>query len=124
MLKFYQCNHCKQIIIKLLDKNVPVMCCGEKMQELIPNNSDGAGEKHVPVISQNGNVVTVSVGSVEHPMVEVHYITMIILETNKGYQVKHLTPEMAPKADFVLADDEEVVNAYEYCNLHSLWSAR
>ena len=124
MLKFYQCNHCKQIIIKLLDKNVPVMCCGEKMQELIPNNSDGAGEKHVPVISQNGNVVTVSVGSVEHPMVEVHYITMIILETNKGYQVKHLTPEMAPKADFVLAEDEEVVNAYEYCNLHSLWSAR
>ena len=124
MLKFYQCNHCKQIIIKLLDKKVPVICCGEAMKELIPNTNDGAGEKHVPVIIQNGNNVTVEVGSVTHPMTEGHYITMIILETSTGYQVKHLTPDMEPKANFTLNEGEEVVNAYEYCNLHSLWSAR
>ena len=57
-------------------------------------------------------------------MVEVHYITMIILETTTGYQVKHLTPDMEPTATFTINDGEEVVNAYEYCNLHSLWSAR
>lgn len=124
MLKFYQCNHCKQIIIKLEDKKVPVFCCGEAMKELIPNSTDAAGEKHVPVIEQNGNLVKVSVGSVAHPMLDVHYITMVILETNLGYQVKHLKPEMEPVAYFTLNEGEEVVNAYEYCNLHSLWSAR
>lgn len=124
MLKFYQCNHCKQLIIKLLETKVPVMCCGEPMKELIPNTHEGAGEKHVPVITQEGNKVTVTVGSVAHPMVEVHYITMIILETTTGYQVKHLTPDMEPTATFTINDGEEVVNAYEYCNLHSLWSAR
>ena len=123
-MKFYVCEHCGNIIVKIKDSKVPVVCCGEKMKELVPASVDASTEKHVPVVVVDNNKVNVTVGSVEHPMVDVHYIEWIILETNKGYQVKHLTPEMAPKADFVLAEDEEVVNAYEYCNLHSLWSAR
>ena len=123
-MKFYVCEHCGNIIVKIKDSKVPVVCCGEKMKELVPASVDASTEKHVPVVVVDNNKVNVTVGSVEHPMVDVHYIVWIILETNKGYQVKHLTPEMAPKADFVLAEDEEVVNAYEYCNLHSLWSAR
>jgi superoxide reductase len=103
---------------------VPVVCCGQPMNLLTPNTTDAANEKHVPVVSQEGNVVTVKVGSVTHPMLDVHYIEWIVLETTNGYQVKNLKPGQEPEATFVLAEGEEVVNAYEYCNLHSLWSVK
>ena len=93
------------------------------MEELTPNTSDGAGEKHVPVIKKDGNKVTVEVGSVAHPMLEAHYIMFVLLETKKGVQRVDLAPDTEPKAEFVLADGDEVVAAYEYCNLHGLWKA-
>ena len=99
------------------------MCCGEKMKELVPGTSDGAAEKHVPVIKAEGQKVIVEVGSVEHPMADVHYIEWIILETEKGYQRIDLKPEEAPRAEFILTDSDKVVAAYAYCNLHGLWKA-
>ena len=124
MLKFYKCAHCGQIILKVKETPVPVVCCGEPMKQLVPNTTDAANEKHVPVVEVNGNVVNVKIGSVEHPMIDVHYIEWIVLETTNGYQVKRLQPGQKPEATFVLADGEEVVCAYEYCNLHSLWSTK
>lgn len=124
MLKFYKCAHCGQIILKVKETAVPVICCGQPMNLLTPNTTDAANEKHVPVVSQEGNVVTVKVGSVTHPMLDVHYIEWIVLETTNGYQVKNLKPGQEPEATFVLAEGEEVVNAYEYCNLHSLWATK
>jgi len=120
-LKFYRCPICGNIVVKLENSGVPVVCCGKPMAELVPGTTDASVEKHVPVIEQEGNKVTVKVGAAEHPMVEVHYIEWIILETNKGYQKKHLLPGQAPVAEFILAEGEEVVAAYEYCNLHGLW---
>ena len=93
------------------------------MKALTPNTSDGAGEKHVPVIKKEGNLITVSVGSVEHPMLEAHYIEWIMLETKQGRQRKTLKPGEKPVAVFALTDDDEAVAAYEYCNLHGLWKA-
>ena len=122
-MKFYVCEHCGNIIEYVRDNGVPVMCCGKKMTELIPGTTDGAAEKHVPVVTQNGNNITVEVGSVEHPMVEAHYIQWIVIETKKGSQMVKLTPEDKPRAEFVLADGDEFVAAYEYCNLHGLWMA-
>lgn len=122
-LKFYVCKHCGNIIIYVKNAGVPVICCGEKMVEIVPNTSDGAGEKHVPVVTKDGNTVTVKVGSVEHPMLDVHFIEWIALATNKGCYTKRLKPGQEPVAKFVLDADEEVVNAYEYCNLHGLWKA-
>ena len=121
-MKFYQCKHCKQLITKEVDPQVKMICCGEVMEELVPNTHDGAGEKHVPVAKVEGNKVMVSVGAVEHPMLDVHYIMFISIETTKGKQVKYLKPGEKPYAEFLLADGEEFVKAYEYCNLHSLWS--
>ena len=89
--------------------------------ELIPNTTDAAGEKHVPVIEQNGDTVTVRVGSVEHPMLEAHFIQWIVLETEGGYQKAVLSPDKKPCA--VFKTDEKVIAAYEYCNLHGLWKA-
>lgn len=124
MLKFYRCAHCGQIILKVKETAVPVVCCGQPMKLLTPNTTDAANEKHVPVVSQEGNVVKVKVGSVTHPMLDVHYIEWIVLETTNGYQVKILKPGQEPEATFVLVEGEEVVNAYEYCNLHSLWATK
>ena len=93
------------------------------VKERQKKSTDAAVEKHVPVISQEGNIVTVSVGSVEHPMIPEHYIEWISLETNKGNQRKVLQPNTPPTAQFALLDGEEVITAYAYCNLHSLWKA-
>ncbi|MBR1477209.1 MAG: desulfoferrodoxin [Lachnospiraceae bacterium] len=122
-MKFLKCNHCGNVVTYLVDKGVPLVCCGEKMTELVPNTTDAAGEKHVPVVKKEGNIVTVTVGSVEHPMLDEHYIMFIVLETKKGYQKADLKPQDKPVASFVLAEDDEVVAAYEYCNLHGLWKS-
>lgn len=120
-VKFYRCNHCGNIIEKIIDSGVPVVCCGEKMTELVPNTSDGAGEKHVPVVEVNGNDVVVRVGEVDHPMIPAHFIQWIYVQTNLGGMRKDLTPEVGPTASFKLAEGETVVAVYEYCNLHGLW---
>ena len=121
-MKYYQCKHCKQIATKEVDKNVKLFCCGEAMEELVPNTHEGAGEKHVPVFRIDGNKVMVFVGEVEHPMLDVHYIMFIAIETNLGKHVKYLNPGDKPYAEFILAEGEHFVKAYEFCNLHSLWS--
>jgi superoxide reductase len=122
-MRFFICEHCGNIVEMVKDKGVPVMCCGQKMTELIPGTSDGAVEKHVPVVTVDGNKVSVIVGEVEHPMVDAHYIELIAIETSKGVQRKMLRPEQAPKADFMLTDGESVEAVYAYCNLHGLWKA-
>ena len=122
-MKFYVCEHCGNMIQFVKDKGVPVMCCGEKMKELIPGVSDGAAEKHVPAVKVEGNKVIVEVGSVEHPMADVHYIEWIILESEKGFQKVDLKPNQAPRAEFIIAEGDKPVAAYEYCNLHGLWKA-
>ena len=122
-LKFYVCEHCGNIITYVRNSGVPVMCCGQKMTELVPGTVDAALEKHVPVVETAGNVVNVKVGSVEHPMLAEHFIQWIALETNQGSQIKYLQPGQAPQASFALAEGEEVKAVYEYCNLHGLWKA-
>ena len=93
------------------------------MEELIPGTSDGAFEKHVPVFDVADGKVTVTVGSVEHPMLDEHYIEWIAIRTKNGNQRKILKPGDAPKAEFAILDGDEVLEVYEYCNLHGLWKA-
>ena len=111
-MKFYKIDD--QVIIS--DK---VLSVGT---ELVANTTDGAHEKHVPVISISGDEVKVTVGSVEHPSLEAHYIEFIVLVTEGWMQMKWLKPGMKPEAVFKVTD--KVVAAYEYCNLHGLWMAK
>ena len=120
-MKYYVCEHCGNIIEFVKETGVPVMCCGQKMTELVPGTSDGAYEKHVPVVAIEGDKVIVEVGAVEHPMVEAHYIQWISIETTKGSQRIKLEYSDKPRAEFKLAEGESFVAAYEYCNLHGLW---
>ncbi len=122
-MKFFVCEHCGNMITFVKDKGVPVVCCGQKMTELVPGTTDAAVEKHVPVVEKNGSAVQVKVGSVAHPMIDAHYIEWIALETKAGCQIKYLAPGQAPEAAFCLSADDEVVAAYAYCNLHGLWKA-
>ncbi len=122
-LDFFKCEHCGNIAVKPFDSGVPLVCCGETMIKLEANTTDAATEKHVPVAVVNGAKIDVTVGSVEHPMEDDHYITFICLETKKGYQLTKLAPGAAPKASFVVADGDDAVAVYEYCNKHGLWKA-
>lgn len=122
-MKFYRCAHCGQIVAIVKKTGVPVICCGEPMKELIPGTTDAAAEKHVPSFEVKGDVVEVTVGLVEHPMLEEHYIEWIAVQTKQGNQRKSLEPGEPPKACFRICDGDEVEAVYAYCNLHSLWKA-
>ena len=120
---FYRCNHCGNIVAFVKASGVPVVCCGEKMTEIIPGTVEASREKHIPVWSVEGNIVHVSVGSVEHPMLPEHYIEWISIETKQGNQRKELRPGEKPEVCFALCEGDEVEAVYAYCNLHGLWKA-
>ncbi len=120
-MTFYICKHCGNIITKIKDSSVPIMCCNENMHELIANTTDAAVEKHIPEIIQEGNKVTISVGSTLHPMTEEHLIEWIAIETASTTQIKYLNATNQPTVTFF--SEEEIVNTYAYCNLHGLWKA-
>ena len=122
MAKFLKCKRCGKIVEVINDGAPETVCCGEPMVELKANTTDAATEKHVPVIEIVGDKVSVTVGSVVHPMEAAHYIQWIAIETNRGVYRKNLNPGEEPKATFVLSD-EKLIAAYEYCNLHGLWKA-
>ena len=124
MKKIFVCKHCGNMIGLLHDAGVPMMCCGEKMVELVPNTTDAAQEKHVPVATVEGNKVVVNVGSVDHPMLDEHWIQWVYLETDKGGHRKVLNPGEKPTVVFALTEDEKPLAVYEYCNLHGLWVAK
>lgn len=121
--KFYICAHCGNIIAKVKDSGVPVMCCGQKMTEIIPGTTDASQEKHVPVYKVEGSTVTVTIGAVEHPMIPEHYIEWVSLQTKQGNQRKLLEPGQEPKVCFAICEGDEVEAVYAYCNLHGLWKA-
>ena len=121
--KFYKCSHCGNIIAMVKNAGVPVMCCGQKMQELIPNTTDASQEKHVPQLKIENNTAIVTVGSVNHPMLEEHFIEWISIQTKFGNQRKVLKAGDEPKAIFALLDGEKIEAVYAYCNLHGLWKA-
>ena len=120
-MKFYKCAHCGQMIAIVKETGVPVICCGEPMQEMVAGTTDAAVEKHVPQFEVKDGIVEVTVGEVEHPMLEEHYIEWSAVQTKQGNQRKALKPGEAPKACFALCDGDEVVAVYEHCNLHGLW---
>ena len=122
--KFYICRRCGNLVGAIHESGVPMMCCGQKMEELVPNTTDASGEKHVPVVTVNGNVVEVNVGSVDHPMTEEHLIQWIYVHTQQGGQRKALKAGQAPHAVFHLADGDKALSVYAYCNLHGLWMTK
>ena len=117
--KFYRCRHCGNVIMKVVDSKVPVVCCGEKMEELIPGTVDASVEKHLPAVTRLDDcTIKVQVGSVAHPMIPEHHIMFIYVETENGGIRVDLTDK--PEAEICVCTSKPVA-VYEYCNLHGLW---
>jgi superoxide reductase len=120
-MEFCKCSVCGKIVAIVKDGVPDTCCCGKPMDRLVPNTSDGAGEKHVPVAEVKGSTLTVRVGAIEHPMADAHHIEWIAVETVSGNQRKVLDPLGKPEAEFALLPGDKVKTVYEYCNLHGLW---
>ena len=118
--KFYVCPHCGNLVEMVNDAGVNPVCCGQKMKELVPNTGEASGEKHKPAVTVGNGVVEVNVGSVDHPMVDVHWIEWVQLVTDKGSYRKWLNPGEAPNVKFLLGEEKPIA-VYAYCNLHGLW---
>ena len=119
-VKFFICRHCGNQVEMIHDAGVPVICCGEPMEELKANTVDASLEKHVPAVTVEGDTVKVQVGSAFPPMLEEHHIEWIYLELENGGSRKALSPGEAPEAVFHTAGVKPVA-VYAYCNLHGLW---
>lgn len=119
-MKIYRCPYCGNLLPVLTDGGVRPVCCGEEMELLTANTTDGATDKHVPVIDVSDDSVTVTIGEQEHPMTGEHHIKWIVLLTDKGVHLKRLEPLDMPVAKFCIPD-ETAISAYAYCNLHGLW---
>lgn len=118
---FLRCNKCGNIVGVINDSGVPIVCCGEKMEALKANSKDAAVEKHVPVIDKIGDhKIKVTVGFVEHPMIDEHYIEWIVVAQKNSTQRRMLKPGDDPSAEFYVSDSAFTV--YAYCNLHGLWT--
>ncbi|MBN2514138.1 MAG: desulfoferrodoxin [Sedimentisphaerales bacterium] len=120
-LEVYKCAMCGNIVMVMHGGDGELACCGQPMKKMTENTTDGAKEKHVPVIEKIQGGYKVKVGSVAHPMEEKHYIEWIeLLADGKSY-VQFLNPGQVPEATFMVTAD--TVTAREYCNLHGLWKA-
>ena len=119
--KFLICKHCGNIVAMIRDHGVSISCCGEEMQELIPDSIEASGEKHIPVYKVDENTVHVTVGATQHPMTPEHYIEWVCLETAQGIQYAHLDPDDKPRAKFSVCDGDEIRAVYAFCNQHDLW---
>lgn len=118
-LKVLRCKGCGKMVVTLKDSACPTKCCGEPMEELKANTTDGAAEKHVPVVTRADGKLIVNVGSVDHPMLDAHYIEWVALVGDRGFRLETLKPGEAPHVE--VPDDGTVKEVYEYCNLHGLW---
>lgn len=120
--KFYVCETCGNLVGMINESGVNMVCCGKKMTNIEPGTVDASREKHIPVVTVDGNSVKVNVGSVDHPMTEEHLIEWVYLQTCRGSQRKCLKAGDAPVVTFALCDEKPVA-VYAYCNLHGLWKA-
>lgn len=117
-ISFYRCERCGNIVVLIKNGGGTLKCCGEPMKLLTANTSDGAHEKHVPVAVKANGEVKVHVGSIEHPMIDAHYIQWIALVTDNNVELTYLHPGDRPHVTF---KDKGFGEVYEYCNLHGLW---
>jgi len=125
-MQIYKCEICGNIVEVLHGGVGQLVCCNQPMKLMDEQTADWETEKHVPVITREGDTVKVVVGSTLHPMTEEHFIEWIEIanDTGKVYR-KYLEPGAPPEAVFLLCDNcAEGLYAREYCNIHGLWSTK
>ncbi|MEG1501062.1 MAG: desulfoferrodoxin family protein [Clostridiales bacterium] len=119
--RFLICKHCGNIVGLIHNAGVKIQCCGQAMEELIPNTTEASQEKHLPVAEIKNNLVKVQIGSQPHPMTEEHHIEWVYLQSTQGGQRKCLASQGKPEVVFALTENDKAEAIYAYCNLHGLW---
>jgi superoxide reductase len=117
---FYRCEVCGNMVALIKNGGGTLTCCGQPMTKLMANSTDGAKEKHVPIVTKENGKIEVAVGSTLHPMLPEHHIEWIALAAGDKVEITYLKPGMEPKAEFAQVSSGTV---YEYCNIHGLWKA-
>ena len=118
-MKIYKCKKCNNFMIIASGEVIP-NCCNEEMKELIAGSVEAAVEKHVQILSFEDNKYKITVGEVEHPMLDEHYIEWIALEFEDGtIKVFDLKPIQKPIVTYETT--KKIKTVYAYCNLHGLW---
>ena len=118
---FYRCEKCGNLVEMINSSGVNPVCCGAPMTLLVPNSTDASVAKHLPIISRDGNKVTVTIGAELHPMTPEHYIMWIALAQGHSTKRVDLEPGGKPIVDFCV--DDGPISVYAYCNLHGLWAS-
>ncbi len=122
-LKFYRCNSCGNLLLSIVDPFVIPSCCGSSMEILEANSKYEAAEKHVPIIEDDGNCITVKVGIQPHPMSTEHQIEWIALADDNRVEIQKLSLTQDPVAKFSKMGSDGKLRAYSFCNIHGLWSS-
>ncbi len=118
--KIYLCKHCGNVVEGLWNGDPAVKCCGDPMEVLVGNTTDAATEKHVPVVTKDGNKLSVKIGEIAHPMEATHYILFIeVLDGDKVLRHDLKESDTVAEAEFLVAEENLIIRAY--CNLHGLW---
>ena len=117
-MKFYRCPICGNIITVIEENEKRVSCCGKTLEELKSGTTTASVKKHVPVYKREDDKIIVTVGEVEHPMTEDHYIMFVALVNNQNINIVKLNSSDKPEAIFPYLKGSQI---YAYCNLHGLW---
>lgn len=119
-MKFYMCSKCNQMYFSEDKASDNLVCCEEKVEELVPIEIGDVLDHHGIVIRKTGNFVNISIND-KHPMIETHFIKFIALQTNEGFQYKELDYLKERKTTFILSNTETIIQIYTYCNIHMLF---
>lgn len=114
-----KCVKCGAVVEVLQDctcDNCGIKCCGQEMFFCKANNSDGAVEKHLPVVEKSDDEITVKVN---HVMEDEHFIEWIMLSADGVEIKKHLKAGQVAEVKFPYFANSKV---YSYCNKHGLWA--
>lgn len=126
-LEIYKCNVCGNIVEIINPGEGKLVCCSIPMEHLEEKSSDAdMQEKHVPIITMEGDNKIIRVGSIEHPMEENHYIIFIeaISSDGKYLKRKFLNPGDEPKLELKPTCVHSGFTARELCNIHGLWKSQ
>jgi superoxide reductase len=119
----YRCKVCGNVVEVLRGGKGILVCCNEPMILEQEHREDPGLEKHVPVIEEDTNFVTVKIGEIEHPMEDTHYIEWIELIVDGTIYRKYLNVTDKPEASFPIPERHIEVSARAYCNIHGLWKS-
>ena len=123
IMKFYICKKTQTVVEVIAGQPAPLMMDGQPMEELVPNSTEAAVEKHMPVLSVENGVLNVCVGEVEHPSIEKHWIPFVVVKAGDLVLRRSIKATEKPVAEFELGSYKGEVEVYAWCNLHGLWKA-